>query len=309
MRLRHLRYFVVVAEELNFSRASDRLHIQPSPLSRAIKDLEYDVGVNLLHRTKGKIRLTWWGELFRQDARRILALYDEAKNYARKTEAGIRYRIRLGIADSLAQPQFTRLLAMCREEEPLTEIVIKEMTAGEILAALNRDLIDAGITVDDEEIDGVVREEMWSERPVVVVPRHHPLLSFERVSFREVLRYPLVLCDPEQCAGGYRLFRQSLQASGLPSPKVAQYISGHEMMMAVVAGGHGVGFGLETQAALYRHPDIVLRPVTDEVENASIYIVTSDMPNPPELERFMERARRVGGKIEAEDDGAAAASG
>lgn len=307
MRLRHLRYFIVVAEELSFTRASARLHMQSSPLSRAIRDLEYDVGVNLLHRSKGKIRLTWSGELFRQDARRILSLYDEAKTYARKTEAGIRHRIRLGIADSLAQPQFTQLLAMCREEEPLTEIVIKEMTAGELLAHLNRDLIDAGITVDDEEIDGFIREEMWSERPVVVVPRHHPLLSFDRIPFREVLRYPLVMCHPEQCAGGYRLFRQSLQASGLPSPKVAQYISGHEMMMAVIAGGQGVGFGLESQAAQYRHPDIVLRPVTDELASASTYIVTSDMPNPPELERFIERARRVGGKTQAEGDGAAPA--
>lgn len=182
-----------------------------------------------------------------------------------------------------------------------------EMTAGELLAALNRDLIDAGITVDDEEIDGFVREEMWSERPVVVVPRHHPLLSFDRIPFREVLHYPLVMCDPEKCAGGYRLFRQSLQASGLPWPKVAQYISGHEMMMAVIAGGHGVGFGLESQAAQYRHPDIVLRPVTDEVVSASTYIVTSDMPNPPELERFIERARRIGGKTQAEGDGAAPA--
>lgn len=114
MRLRHLRYFVTVAEELSFTRASDRLHIQSSPLSRAIRDLEYDVGVDLLHRSKGKIRLTWAGELFWQDARRLLSLYDEAKNYAQKAAIGNRSRIRLGIADSLAQPCLINLLTMCR---------------------------------------------------------------------------------------------------------------------------------------------------------------------------------------------------
>jgi len=303
MRLRHLRYFVTVAEELSFAKASDRLHIEPSPLSRAIKDLEFDVGVKLLHRSKGKIRLTWSGELFRQDARRLLSLYDEAKIYAHKIAAGNRSRIRIGIADSLAQPRLIHLLATCREEEPLTMVGLAEMTAGELRAALNRDLIDIGITVDCEEIDGFVSEAVWSERPVVALPRHHPLLSFDRIPFNEVLRYPLILCHPERCAGGYKLFRQSLQASGLPSPMVAEYISGHEPMMLLVAAGYGVGFGLESQAALYGHPDIVLRSLTDEVESASTYIVTSDLPNSPELERFIERARRVGGKDKTDPAG------
>ncbi|EXL06504.1 LysR family transcriptional regulator [Brucella anthropi] len=300
MRLRHLRYFVTVAEELSFTKAADRLHIQSSPLSRAIRDLEDDVGVKLLHRSKGKIRLTWSGELFWQDARRLLSLYDEAKNYAHKTVDGNRGRIRLGIADSLAQPRLISLLAMCREEEPLTMVGIAEMTAGEMLAALNRDLIDVGITVDGEEIDGFVREAVWSERLVLALPRHHPLLSFDRVPFKDALRYPLILCHPDKCAGGYKLFQQMLKASGLPPPTIADYISGHEPMMLLVAAGYGVGFGLESQAALYNHPDIILRPLTDEVESAATYLVTSDLPNPPELERFIERARRIGGKPRTE---------
>lgn len=76
MRLRHLRYFLVVADELNFTRASARLHIEPSPLSRAIKDLEHDVGVELLHRSKGRLRLTPSGEAFRQAVKRVLAHYE-----------------------------------------------------------------------------------------------------------------------------------------------------------------------------------------------------------------------------------------
>lgn len=296
MRLRHLRYFITVAEELNFTRASARLHIEPSPLSRAIKDLEDDVGVELLHRSKGRIRLTWSGEVFCADARRLLALYEDARNYATKTAAGSQGRVRIGIADSLAQPRLTRLLAMCREEEPLTTIGITEMTAGEMLAALNRDLIDAGITVDGEEIGGFVREAVWSERPVVVLPRQHPLLSYDRLPFWEALRYPVVLCHPEKCAGGYKLFRKMLRHSSLPPPEIAEYISGHEPMMLLVAAGYGVGFGLESQAALYSHHDIVIRPLADTVSNASTYIVTSDLPNPPELDRFIDRARRVGGQ-------------
>jgi DNA-binding transcriptional LysR family regulator len=283
MRLRHLRYFITVAEELNFTRASARLHIEPSPLSRAIKDLEYDLGVALLDRSKGKIRLTWSGEVFCKDARRLLTLYDDARNYAHKTAAGSQSRIRIGIADSLAQPRLTRLLALCREEEPLTTIGITEMTAGELLAALNRDLIDAGITVDGEQIDGFVREAVWSERPVAVLPRQHPLLSYQKLPFSDALRYPLVLCHPEKCAGGYKLFQKMLRQSGLPPPEIAEYISGHEPMMLLVAAGYGVGFGLESQAALYGHHDVVIRPLAEDIVSASTYIVTSDLPNPPQV--------------------------
>ena len=195
------------------------------------------------------------------------------------------------------------------EEEPLTIIGIAEMTAGELLAALNRDLIDVGITVDGEEIDGFVREEVWSERPVLALPRHHPLLAFDRVPFKEALRYPLILCHPDKCAGGYKLFQQAHKASGLPPPTIADYISGHEQMLMLVATGCGVWFGLESQVTNYNFPDIIIRPVTEEIEDASTYLVTSGLPNPPELERFIKRARKIGGKAKPKDDGAAMPAG
>ncbi|MGP1664895.1 MAG: LysR family transcriptional regulator, partial [Rhodanobacter sp.] len=72
MRLRHLYYFLVVAEEKSFTRAAARVHIEPSPLSRAIQTLENQLGVKLLHRTKGRIHLTWPGEVFLDEARRML---------------------------------------------------------------------------------------------------------------------------------------------------------------------------------------------------------------------------------------------
>lgn len=300
MRLRQLRYFITVAEELSFTRVSARLHIEPSPLSRAIRDLTHDVGVNLLHRSKGKIRLTWSGEVFCRDTRRVLAPYDAAKNHAHRSTAGSRCRIRIGIADSLAQPRLTQLLEVYREEEPLTTIDLSWMTGDELLTALNRDLIDAGFTIDGEEINGFVREAMWLERPVVAIPRHHPLLALDRLPLAEVLRYPLILCHPEQCAGGYKLFQQSLRASGLPSPMVDEYILGHEPMMMLVAAGYGVGIRLESQMTLYNHPDIIIRPVTEELTSASTFIVTSDLPSPAELERFIGRARTIDGLIRLE---------
>lgn len=303
MRLRHLRYFITVAEELSFKRASARLHIEPSPLSRAIRDLEHDVGVELLHRKKGKIRLTESGDAFREDARRILSLYEEARNYARVVAVGNQGRLRIGLADNLAQPHITRLLALCREEEPRTIVNISDMMAGELVAALNRDLIDAGFTVDGEQIAGIAMEEVWSDPPVIAIPRYHPLLSFDKVPLAEVLRYPLILCHPERCASGYKQFLRSLHASGLPMPTVAEYISGHEQMMQLVAAGYGIGVGLTSQAALYRHDDVILRPAADDHACVSTYLATTADPASPQLARFIERARRIGGKVGPEGDG------
>lgn len=137
----------------------------------------------------------------------------------------------------------------------------------------------------------------------MVLPRQRPLLSYDRLPFKDVLRYPLVLCLPEKCAGGYKLFRQMLRESGLPPSEIAEYISGHEPMMLLVAAGYGVGFGLESQAALYGHHDVVIRPLAEEIVSASTYIVTSELPHPPELQCSIERARKVGGKTNAEPDG------
>lgn len=195
-----------------------------------------------------------------------------------------------------------RLLAMCREEEPTTGIGLLWMTAGDLLTAIDHDLIDAGITVDGDVVSGFIKEPVWSERPVAVIPRHHPLLSLERVSMADVLRYPLVLCHPDQCAGGYKLFTRSLYLSGLPPPIVAEYVLGHESMMMLVGAGYGIGFGLETQAATYNYPDIIIRPVTDELATATTFIVTNKARDSHELQRFIERARRISWVEEPEDN-------
>ncbi|EPZ6036670.1 LysR family transcriptional regulator [Pseudomonas aeruginosa] len=294
MRIRHLRYFLVVAEELSFSRAAARVHIEPSPLSRAIKELESGLGVSLFLRTKAGMHLTLAGEVFRDEARRILNMLEDAQSRVRAAEKGYRGRLRIGLTDSLAQPYLTKLLARCREEEPLTEVKIVEMTVSEMVKALVHDQIDAGFTVHTELSAGLVKEVVWTDRPIIAIPRNHPLLSLEKIPLQEVARHTLILCHPELCSGGYDVIHRWFYEATLPFPTNAEYVSGHEPMVMLVAAGYGIGIGLASQITLYNHPDVIVRPVTDDVPSTATFITLLDQPRPEALSRFIDRARQIG---------------
>ncbi|UXJ50097.1 LysR family transcriptional regulator [Pseudomonas citronellolis] len=299
MRIRHLRYFLAVAEELNISRAATKVHIEPSPLSRAIRELEAELGAHLFQRTQGRIRLTWAGEVFREEAQRMITLMEGARARVYSAALGYRGRLRIGLSDSLAQPRLAKLLARCREEEPQTEIKIIEMTVKEMTRALQHDLIDAGFTLHPEVIQGYVKETAWTDRPVIAIPRNHPLLSFDKVPPHELSKHALILGHPELCAGGYDITCRKFCEFTLPLPTIAEFVSGHEPMMMLVAAGYGIGIGLESQVLLYSNPEVIIRPFTDEISSAQIFITRVDKPPSEELRRFIARAKEIGTAITA----------
>ncbi|GHU35142.1 LysR family transcriptional regulator [Betaproteobacteria bacterium] len=293
MKMRYLRYFLAVAEEQSFTRAAARVHIEPSPLSRAIKELEFEMEVQLLYRGKGRIRLTWAGEVFREEARRMLAFMEDARLRVRSAEQGYRGQLRIGLTDRLAQPPLIQLLARCREEEPLTKIKTFEMTVSEMVEALNSDQIDAGFTIHPEPGKELHKEVVWWDRFAVVIPRNHPLLSFAKIPLREVTRYPLLVFHPKFCSGGHDILQRRL-FNALSSPRIAEYVSGHEPMIMLAAAGYGIGVGLESQITLYRHPDVIVRPVADDAPTPATFMVIADKPPSDELIHFITRVQKIG---------------
>jgi DNA-binding transcriptional LysR family regulator len=291
MRLRNLRYFLAVAEEQSFTRAAARVHIEPSPLSRVIREMEVDLQVPLVYRRRGRLRLTQAGEAFRDDARRMLSFMESARARVRSVGHGGRGCLRLGLTNPLAQPQLIRLLTRCREEEPHTEIRILEMGVGEMVQALNHNRIDAGFTVHPEPNEALHSEIVWRDRFAVVLPWNHPLLSLERIPRRAIVQCPVLLFHPESCPGGYDLIRRWLFPAA-SSPKIAEYVSGHEAMLMLAAAGYGVGVGLESQIALYRYPGVIVRPVADMPTTAT-FIVTSNRAPSEALSHFVHRVRQI----------------
>jgi len=121
MEIRHLRCFLAVAEELHFARAAERLHIEQSPLSRAIKELEEELRVVLFARATRSTRLTRAGKLFLEHVPRVFAALQQARDSVKAAANGFRGQLRIALSDGLTPPRLPALLALCRQEEPEVE--------------------------------------------------------------------------------------------------------------------------------------------------------------------------------------------
>lgn len=133
MELRHLRCFLAVAEELHFARAAERLHIEQSPLSRAIKELEEELTVKFFVRTTRNTWLTRAGELFLDHVPRVFAALQQARDSVKAASNGFHRLLRVVLSDGIAPSRFSEFLALCRQEEPEVEISISEVSLAQQL--------------------------------------------------------------------------------------------------------------------------------------------------------------------------------
>lgn len=150
MELRHLRCFLAVAEELHFARAAERLHIEQSPLSRAIKELEEDLGVQLFVRTTRSTRLTRAGMLFLEYVPRVLTALQQARDSVKAAANGFHGQLRVALSDGIPPSRFSTFLALCRQEEPEIEIRLSEVPLAQQIKGLHDDLYDVGFAQSDE---------------------------------------------------------------------------------------------------------------------------------------------------------------
>ena len=161
MEIRHLRYFVAVTEELHFARAAERLHIEQSPLSRAIRELETDLGVRLFDREPRGTHLTWAGDVFLQDVRRVFTAIAQAKSNVQTAASGYRGPLRIALSDGVIPQRLVALLVLCREQEPDVDIRLFEIPFAQQIKGLRSDLYDAGFARSDQVGQGILSEAVW----------------------------------------------------------------------------------------------------------------------------------------------------
>lgn len=288
MELRHLRCFIAVAEELHFARAAERLHIEQSPLSRAIKELEEELGVLLFARTTRSTRLTRAGYMFMEHVPRVFTALQQARDSVKAAANGFLGQLRIALSDGITPSRFSTFLALCREEEPEIEIRLSEVPLSQQIKGLHDDLYDVGFARSDDVGDGIIAEAIWNDPLMVAVPARHPLLTYKRIPLEEVLHHPLVLADPQVCEGYARQIERVLRRVD-QEPLIAERVASCDLMMAMVAAGLALGLAGASQIAASREQGVVARPLAGRTPMLTTYLLRLDNEPSEVLARFIER--------------------
>ena len=273
----------------DFPRAAEKLHIEQSPLSRAIKELEEELGVRLFDRNTRSTRLTRPGQVFMEHVPRVFAALTQARDSVRSVSAGYQGQLRIALSEGISQARLTALLSRCREEEPDTEIRLYEVPLSQQIRGLEADLYDAGFSHSSEVGETLLAIPVWNDPMVVAVPTCHPLLAHKTLPLDDVLRYPLVLCDPEVCGGCSRQVARVLRATDR-EPIVAEQVASQDLMVTLVAAGYGLGISTAAQVSTSNHPEIVTRPLAGRTPMLTTYLIHRIGAPSETLRRFVERA-------------------
>lgn len=261
MELRHLRYFVAVAEELHFGRAAQRLHLAQPPLSRQIQALERELGVPLFTRHRRRVALTAAGETFLEGARRVLASADDVVRDAQRAQRGEIGRLALGFVGSAAYTVLPRILRAFRERYPLVELSLQAMTTQEQVAALQDRRIGAGILRPPVDEGSFALQPLLREPLVAALPEDHPLAAQERVPLVALAGESFVLYPRADGPAVHDAIVSLCVEAGF-SPRIVQESGEMQTIAGLVAGGIGVALVI-APAERMRSRGVVYRPLAD----------------------------------------------
>lgn len=257
MELRHLRYFVAVAEELHFGRAATRLLIVQPSLSQQIRQLEDELGFPLLRRTKRSVELTDAGKVFLTEARNVLTQVQEAKRAAQRAYRGEIGRLVIGYISSSTYDLLPMMLSAYRERFPDIDVALRELTSQEQLRALEEESIQVGLLRLPIN-DPMVHVEVVRREPIVcVLPEEHTLAIRERIPAFSLANERFVLQSRERGGGYYAQLMNLCLTAGF-SPSVIQEVTEMHTIVSLVAAGMGVSLvplsikNIRSQGVVYR---------------------------------------------------------
>ena len=239
MNFQRLRYFVVVAEELNFSRAAERLHMAQPPLSYQIKRLEEELGAQLFHRTKRSVRLTDAGRLLLVEARGLLVHAEQTASVVHRVGQGEVGRLSVGFVPSAANRILPPLLRTFGERFPSVELLLREVDPDRLLGSLGDGRVDVGFLYLPFEADSLDSRPVSREPFVAALPDTHPLADEPRVTLEALAEEPFVLTPRYQGAGLRDKIVAHCRRAGF-EPRVVQEAWLMQTTVSLVAGGIGV---------------------------------------------------------------------
>lgn len=294
MELRHLRYFVAVAEELNFNRAAKRLHIAQPPLSRQIRDLERELGTPLFDRVPRGVELTAAGRAFLPEARLTLAQAERAQRTAQRAARGEVGRLRVGFVEAASHSGILpEVLGFFRMHLPSIGLSLFEMDSLEQTEAFREERIDLGLMHGaPADADRWLKvEPVYAEPLVSAVPETHPLATRARIALSEFADEPFLLFPRHVAPAMYDDVIARCRAARF-SPRVVQTVAGWHTLAALVGAGVGVTF-VPRSLTHPRRPDVAHPAVRDLAVQMEITAAWKTGDRSPVRERFVTALRAV----------------
>lgn len=263
MELRHLRYFVAVAEELSFRKAADRLNVSRPALSKQVKDLENEIEVKLLDRDTVSVSLTKAGEIFLADSQRLLRMAEAAVERAAQAQSGLRGTLRIGSVGIIATDFLPKTLKVFRQKHPGMEVAFVEILPTEQLEALASGRIDIGFIYGREVLSSSGLNSMCVIESTfgMAVSRQHPLALREQVTLNEIRLETLLTLGGEGKSGHRDEVLRLFAEEGVTPAKVRK-IDGFDSLATLIAADQGIS--LLPHVLDLKHQDIVIVPLAIE---------------------------------------------
>lgn len=259
IEIRHLRAFVAVAEELNFRRASERLHLAQPALSRTIRDMESLMGVTLFERSTRSVRLTPAGASFLAEAREMLEHLTAATRNAQRFEHGELGTLNVGFNDFAINDALPPIVMRFRTRYPDISVNLRSMSSPEMADAIRKRRLDMGFLTGAHLVGDLSHIVLRRERLVCLLPKGHRLAAQNEIALASLATEPFVTGS----ATGWQSFLDVVNAYCMQAgflPRVAQEASHSDSIVNLVAAGMGVSIYIDA-AWVKERRDVVMRPL------------------------------------------------
>ncbi|MBO0739214.1 MAG: LysR family transcriptional regulator [Alphaproteobacteria bacterium] len=298
MELRHLRYFVAVAEELHFRRAAERLGIAQPALSQQIQQLENEIEVLLFHRLTRGVELTDAGKALLDDARAILARIEQAKAKAQQVARGDQGMIRIGFTGAASfNPLVPAIIQDYRTRFPGIAVTLVENPSSHLVDAVREGRVDAAfVRSPDAETTDLVAYPMLEEEMLIALPSGHVLAAENAPVLESLAREPFILFPRASSPGLYDAIVSACQRAGF-TPNIVQLAPEVSSAVNLIAAGHGVSIVPASMQQMHP-PGVAYRPIRGDAPRAPLSLAHRSNESSAAVRNLVGLARRAAARVE-----------
>ena len=290
MELRRVRYFVILAEELNFRRAAEKLNIAQSPLSQQIRKLEDEVGARLFDRSNRHVSLTHAGRVFLSDAQALLAQSREAVDRAKSAAEGKVGTLKVGYLTSMTNERFSAALMKFRAECADVDLALYDLVPDAILEGLRNRMIDVGFIRAPFQNEELQATRIWQENLMVALPKKHWLAGRGAIAPKSLADETFIMVPDHGSMGLNEVIRVMCLRAGFSPQK---RIVANQMQAAIWLVDLGFGVSVVPASLHGIHRDNVIYQPIKNSPSISAYMVWRKDNRSPVVTRFHELVKRI----------------